>query len=234
MSSWDWLIKLAPAVIGAGATMYGASQQSKAQEQAAQGAATAQQQATAAEQESLRIARENMLRQQSAASPGLVGVQQIIGRGEALTPLQEQSLEDARRSTLNTLQGGSLRGSARATAATVADVEGRMKNQFIEMNRNRADQAASNLSGQYFNAGNNVSNLDLKTGASASQGLLGVGNTDYANTLNQGVIKGQAIGDIGAVIADSLKTSQQEKRDSSYEPVKYEDINWHTPRTGAI
>lgn len=225
---WMSIAKAAiPAVIGAGATLYGAKLASNSQNQGAQVAANAQREATAAEQESLRIATEHMQRQQQAASPGLMAVQGIIGRGEGLTPYQEQSLDDARRKAVDALQGGSVRGSARATAATVADVEGRMRGQFIEQNRQRSDQAASNLSGQYFDAGKNIADLNLKTGASASQGLLGVGNTDYANTINQGVIKGKAIGDIGAVIAQSIK---DDERKSSYTPIGQNSITWNQPQ----
>lgn len=229
---FDWLnlaVKALPAVIGAGATIYGASQASKAQNQGAQIATAAQNQATAAEQEAIRNAQTNMRLQQQAASPGLMAMQGIIGRGEALTPYQEQALADARRRAVDTLQGGSVRGSARATAATVADVEGRMRGQFMEQNRNRSDQAASNLSGQYFGAGDKISNYNLGAGQSASQGLLGVGATDYANAINQGVIKGQAIGNIGAVIADSIKNDDIKTRESSYAPVDNANILWRQP-----
>lgn len=214
-SYWDWL----PAAITAGATLWGASQQAKTTEKAANTAAKAQAGATAAEQKAIDVAQGQMRTQQAAASPGLMAIQDVIGRGEGLTPAQELALSDARRTTLDTLQGGSLRGSARATAATVNDVEGRMRTGFMDTNRQRVDQAASNLSGQYFNAGNNIADLSLATGKSASAGLLNTGDINAANTMGQGIIKGQAIGDIGAVIADQMKQNDREKRDSSYKAV---------------
>lgn len=235
--AFDWLglaVKALPAAISAGATLYGASQASKGQNKGAEIVAQAQREATAAEQEGIHIAQANMQRQQQAASPGLMAMQGIIGRGEALTPYQEQALADARRRAVDTLQGGSVRGSARATAATVADVEGRIRGQFMEQNRNRSDQAASNLSGQYFGAGDKIANYNLGAGQSASQGLLGIGATDYANAINQGVIKGQAIGNIGAVIADSMKNDDIKTRESSYAPVGdssiYNSILWKQPK----
>jgi len=229
-SFWDFV----PTIISAGATLYGAKQASDNNNKAAQQAVAAQQQATAAEQEAIRTAQRNMERQQQMASPGLMALQSVIGRGEQLTPAQILALEDARRTSLDSLQGGSLRGSARATAAVVNDVEGRMRTGFMDSNRSRADQAASNLSGQYFNAGNNISDLNLSAGRSASQGLMNTGDISASNTIGQGRIKGQAIGDVGALIADQLKRSETERRDSSYKPTAYDDIRWNTPRQGEV
>lgn len=229
-SFWDFL----PTIVTAGATIYGAKQASDVKEKAASQALSAQQGATAAEQEAIKVAQRNMERQQQMASPGLMALQSIIGRGEQLTPAQMIALEDARRTSLDSLQGGSLRGSARATAAVVNDVEGRMRAGFMDSNRSRADQAASNLSGQYFNAGNNISDLNLKSGLSASQGLMNTGEINAANTIGQGAVKGQAIGDLGAIIADQVKRSSVESRDSSYKPTAYNDIVWNDVRKGGV
>lgn len=234
MSFWDFALKLAPTVIAAGATIYGAKQASEANDKAAQTASKAQAGATAAELEAIKVAEGTMRQQQQQASPGLMRIQDVIGRSEALTPEQQIALNDARRTTVDTLAGGGLRGSARATVAAVRDVEGRMQGDMVAANRQRADQAASNLSGQYFNAGNNVANLNLATGKSVSAGLINTGDINAANTMGQANIKGQAIGDIGAVIADQIKSSQQEARDSSYQPINAEDIKWNGTRQGMI
>lgn len=228
-SYWDWV----PALITAGATIYGANAASKARSRATQQANLANQRATQTIVDSNKQATdayvqasksaENIMReQQYAASPGLVSIQNVIGRGEELTPLQKQSLEDARRRTLDTLRGGSLRGSARATSATIRDVESRMKNQYIDMNRNRADRAAANLSGQYFNAGNNVANLNLGRGNAVSSGLLNsgraagagidtIGQNNAIDTINRATTRGTAIGDISAIIADQIKERNKER-----------------------
>lgn len=252
MSFWRWL----PSLIPAAATIYGASQASKASKQdttaanqanqkATDASIQAQREATAAELEKLAVAERLMQAQQRQASPGLVGLQQIIGRGEALTPEQELALEDARRNTANALAGSSLRGSARATAASIQDVEGRMRTGFIDSNRSRADAAAGQLSGQYFNAGDNLVNIAGAQGDSASKGLINIGTANRANIIGTGqndvdnltrqsTIKGSAIGDIAAVISDQIK---QDSKPSSYKEVhRYgnETVTFDSPRRGVL
>lgn len=219
MGFWDGLLKLAPAIATVGATVYGANLASDAADKAASQTTEASKRATAAQQESLRVAEENMRRQQAAASPGLIRMQQVVGRGDNLTPVQQAALDDARRTTLDALQGGSVRGSARATAEAVRDVDGRMTDQFIQTNRQQSDNAAQNLASQYFGAGNTMANIQTNQGTVASQGLMNAGNIAGANTMGQATIKGNAIGDISAVIADQMKQSANEKRASSYAPV---------------
>lgn len=226
MSFWSSVL---PAAITAGASLWGASRQSDAQDEAAKIAAGAQGRATAAEVEANKQAVTVMQNQQRMASPGLLALQGIVGRGEKLTPAQELALEDARRTTLDALQGGSLRGSARATAATVNDVDGRMRTGFMDQNRSRADSAAGALSSQYFSSGNNIADLNLSGGKSVSSGLLNTGEINAANTLGQSNIQSRAIGDIGAIIADQMKSADSKKRDSSYEA-----INWNSERQGVI
>lgn len=219
-SFWDWVPKLLPTVIAAGATIYGANQASKAQDKAAETARQANQQATDAQLQALRLAEQNQQRMQAVASPGLMRVQSVIGRGDQLTPEQMLALQDARRTTVDTLQGSGLRGSARATAATINDVEGRMRTGFMAQNRNQADNAAQALSGQYFNAGNSIANLNQQAGNAVSQGLLNTGQADVNSMINQGSIKGQAIGNIGAVIADQFKSDDQKERDRVYSKIE--------------
>lgn len=223
MAFWDFVKDLAPTVLSVGATLYGANQKSKAADQSSQALIDAQNRATQAQLDAIAQAERIYNSQQQAASPGLLAVQRIISRGDELTPYQQDQINDARLQTLNALQGGSLRGSARATAETVRDVEGRMKNQFMESNRNRADTLAGNLSNQYFSSGNNAANANLKGGDSVSTGLLNTGIVDASNIMGQASTKGDAIGNITAVIADQIKQANQEKRDSSYKPLT---INW--------
>lgn len=223
MGMWDWL----PTLIQTGATLLGSSKASKANDQATQVAVQQQNKATQAELQALKLAEENQRLMQTAASPGLMRTQQIINRGEELTPEQLIALDDGRRQTLDALHGGSLRGSARATAATVNDVEGRMRADMIAANRNRSDNAAQGLTGQYFNAGSGITNIMGQQGTAVSQGLINTGQNLVDSTKNAAAIKGTAIGDISAVIADQLKASQMEKRSSSYDP-----ITWDSERKG--
>ncbi len=193
-SYWDWL----PALITAGATIYGVNQKSQATNQATKQLADANNQST-------QILQEN----RTAASPGLLATQDIIGRGSTLTPAQELAVADSRDQALNALKGSSLRGSARATSAIVADTDKRVRDNFMSQNQGQADAAATGLSGQYFGSGTQV-----------SQGLVNGGNIQAANTLGQGALQGQAIGDVGALIADQVKTNLQNERGSSYAKVQ--------------
>lgn len=188
---WDLLLT---AALPAAATFYGMKTQSKANNQA-----TAQM--TKANDASLGVLKQN----QAAASPGLTATQGIINRGAALTPQQEMAVADSRAQALNALKGGSLRGSARATSAIVSDTDNRVRNNFMAQNQGRADSAAVGLSSQYFGAGKDV-----------SQGLVSGGDIQGSNTIGQGQLRGQAVGDIGALIADQVKDSLQKERTSSY------------------
>ena len=208
-SFWDFV----PTLANVAATAYGAKMASDATKDASKTLTSAQGQATEAELKAIETARQVFAQQQKDASPGLLATQEIIGRGERLTPLQARQIEDTRRRTVDALQGGGLRGSARATVAAVNDVEGRMYDQFLDSNRSRADVAASNLSGQYFNAGKNMGDLDLKTGQSISSGLTTMGDINANTTVGLANTKGQAIGDIAAVIANQFK---KDSKPSSY------------------
>lgn len=208
MSFWTFLKDMSP-VLMAGATLYGANQTSKANEKAATTMSTAQDKATTA---ATGVYKEA----QRAASPGLLATQALISRGGALTPVQEQQVADSRAQALNALKGSSLRGSARTTSAVVADTDKRVRDNLISQNQTRADSAAGNLTGQYFNSANNIANT-------TSQGLVNTGNINAANTIGQATISGQAIGDIGAIIADAAKTKAQEERDSSYRKITWND-----------
>ena len=214
-SFWDWV----PTVIEAGVSLWGSSKASSANDKATQAAIDAQNRATKAQTDALQLAEQKQKEMQLAASPGLMQTQQIIARGEALTPEQKLALDDARRQGIDALQGGSIRGSARATTAVLNDLENRMRTGFMGQNRDRADAAASSLTGQYFNAGNNVSNLTGQQGQVLSSGLMNNGQNLVNSIQNDAAIKGTAIGDIGAVIADQLKTIQNQKRASSYDQV---------------
>lgn len=231
MGMWDWVVDMAPTLIETGVKAYGANQKSKAYNAATDTSVAAQQAATEREIAAREQANLILRQQQQAASPGLTALQGVIGRSDQLTSAQIQALDDARRTTLDSLQGGALRGSARATAATIADVDGRIRSQMLSQNQNRADNAAGSLAGQYFSAGNSVANNTIGSGQTASQGLTNIGQLQANNSINQDAINGTAIGDIGAVIADSVKAAQNQKRDSSYKDIQVlkngDSITWN-------
>lgn len=182
--SWYDLFKTSlPTLLQVGGTMYGASMANKANAQAAQQMQQANQQA-----------QQMQANQQAQASTGLVHTNDIIRRGSALTPYQKLQMDDARRQTLNAMSASGLRGSGRATVAAVRNVEENMRGSFMNANQQRADNAATGLTNQYFNTGNSASNLALNSGS------IGAGQSTASAS-----IRGQAIGDIGAVIADELR-----------------------------
>jgi hypothetical protein len=195
MSFWSFIPKLLPALAQAGATIYGAQQASEANNKATQIMTDAQTSGNAVQVEN-----------RNAASPGLLATQEIIARGAKLNPMQETAVADTRAQALNALKGSSLRGSARATSAVVADADRRSRDTFMAQNQGRADTAAMNLTPQYFAAGNNV-----------SKGLVDTGKVQADNAMGQGALRGQAIGDVGAIIANTVKESA--KRERVYEPV---------------
>lgn len=206
MSFWSWAIP-------AGLTATGMWLASDANKDAAKITADATNRATDAQLQGIQDATAILQQQQAAASPGLTAMQSMITAGNTLTPAQRTALGDARTTALNQLSNSGLRGSARATSAVVRDVEGRMRNQYLDANQGKADSAAQTLSGQYFNAGNNIANMNVSQGNAVSQGLTTIGNSNANLATSNANIQGKALGDIGAIIADELK---DQNRGTSY------------------
>lgn len=220
MGFWDFVADIPlDTIVKVGTNIFGANQTSSAQNKASSNAIAATNQATDAQLKAQEEANQILRSQQQMASPGLLQMQKVISQQDRLTPSQQQAIEDARRTTLDSLSGGSLRGSARATTAAVRDVEGRMTGDFLDRNTNKASSAAQSLAGQYFGAGNSIAQNEVNMGSTASQGLIGAGQIDYNNTINQNAITGSAIGDIGGVISDYLKKEINNKRDKQYETI---------------
>lgn len=213
MSFFDWL----PQVIQAGTTIFNAVDQSNSNNDAAEIYAQSQRDALAAKNAAQAQAQQVVQQQQALAAPAVARQQQIIARGDALTPVQQQQIADARRSTINALGASGLRGSGAATVAGVRDVEGRLGAQFTQQNRSAADSAASSLSGQYFSSGNNLANSLVQSGNNAGQAITNIGDTNAALPIANSKISGQAIGDIGGIIASELNAKGR--------PSAYNDTN---------
>lgn len=229
MGFWDFLTEdfvksVAPTVINAGVKLYGASQTADAYNKATKDTIAATQKATAANLEAQREANAILKSQQGMASPGLLQLQRTISQQDTLTPAQIQALDDARRTTIDSLSTGGLRGSAAATAATVRKVEGDMRGRFMDTNQNRANSAAGSLAGQYFTAGDKAAQVAVNTGNTISSGLTSVGDLNANNTIRQNAITGTAIGDIGATITDYLKNNINNERDDIYKTVDKKEV----------
>lgn len=228
MSFFDFLTPLIPSLITAGVTLYTADQKENAQNKATNTANQANAAATAAQEAGITAATNNTNTMQAAASPGLIQQEQVMNQANSLTPLQKQGIADAQRTTLDALQGGDLRGSARATVAAVNQVNNLGYEQDIQANQQRADAAGAALTGQYFTSGNNLSNLALQGGKVASAGLVATGQNNANSTLNNAATTGQAIGNIGSVISSQMKQNNTNTANSAFSsPDTADGITWN-------
>jgi hypothetical protein len=220
LSDGGWV---GPALM-AGATLYVGQQAAAANVQAAQIAQqTANRQlAMQAQQNALADQRfqqtSAMLEEQKAqAAPSVAKLQQTAASDpNMLTPEQEQQVADTRRTALSALQVSGLRGSGRATVATVRRTEDDTKNRLISQNQGRVDAANNALSSQYFNTtGQQVGaatnqNVVGQQGAATQAGIVGQQGATEANSLLANTsLYGRAVGDVAAVTADALKEGRR-------------------------
>lgn len=224
MSWYDWVPQIASSIFAdinsnnANAT---ASQQAITATNAATAAQVAGQKAA---QQSYDASKANDAALQGQSAAGVAQQQQAIAQSNTLTPAQQLALAEARRQTVNSLNSSDLRGSGRATVAAVKNVDDTMTAQLMDANRARGDQAASALSGQYFNAGQNANTQNANIAASQQQvgkdqgtGINQVGNIQAGNTVNtanndtntagyvSNQVTGSALNDIGSTIAAQTK-----------------------------
>lgn len=231
MSWYDWVPQVA-------SDIYGAITKTNANNQAAQTATAATQQATQQELEGLTAAqgsyaasRANDAALQEQAAPG-VGQQQLaIAQQNTLTPAQQLALTEARRQSINALNSSDLRGSGRATVATVKNVDDNLSASLMAQNRARADAAAGTLSNQYFTTGRDINTQNQLTGAAqiqsgkvAGAGTQDIGAIQSGQTLNNAAldtgtaasvgdaVSGKAINDVNSAV------NQYNKYRSSYGP----------------
>lgn len=221
MSWFDTLFKVAVPLVSTIFTNSGNDKATSQANQATQQQMLAQQQANQLAQQKLGLAKQEYQGMQAAAAPGVERMRTLaLSDPNTLTPTQMTALEEAQRQTLNGLANSGLRGSGRAVTASIRDVQGGLRNQFVDSNRVRADNAASALSGQFFNSGTNAAgvnsmqaNVDQNTGANNANYLGQIGTNTAANTTANTSTIGKAIGDIGAIINEELKNKYKE---SSY------------------
>lgn len=162
-------------------------------------------------QEALRILEEIMAETQ----PAVAGLRRIAAEDpRTLRPAQQTALADARRITANRLATTGLRGSGRAEVAAVRDVEGRLKGDMIESNLARQERSLSQLASPYFQAQTGRANIAAGQGPQIA-GLYGeTGEAGQRQELAKGHLYGQAIKDIGSVIAEAQKRRERERMPS--------------------
>jgi hypothetical protein len=197
MSMFDTILKVAPSIIEAGSSIFGAVSSSKANSKAAKKLAEAEQAKVALQK---RIYGD--LQKQSA--PAVSYFRSMIARPEGLTGEQEDARDESRRMALNDISRTGLWGSGRAVTAALKKVNSDFTNQAIAQNRDDKTRAAGQLSGQYFSAADNLARGGSDAITNAAQAEAGAG------LANSG-LRGQAIGDIAGLISSEIKG-----RDSAY------------------
>jgi hypothetical protein len=194
---FDTLTTLAPALIKGAGDIYGAISSSNANTKAAKKLAEAEQQKVALQKQVY-----GDLQDQSA--PAVNYFRTTLASPSTLTPDQEDERGELERQTLNQVNRTGLRGSGRAVTSALRRVDADYVNGAMAQNRSRRDTAAGQLSGQYFSAADNLARGegDAIEGAASAGAQAGINNAS---------LRGQAIGDIGGLIASEIKG-----RDSAY------------------
>lgn len=208
----------------AGATLFVGQQAAASNVQAANIAARTAQQQMALNQQSNALAQQRydqtnaMLEQQKAqAAPAVAKLQQVAASDPyTLTPEQDEQVDDTRRVALSALQVSGLRGSGRATVATVRKTEDDTRGRLISQNQQRVDAANNALSSQYFNTtgqqvqASGAQNAAGVQAATTQAGIIGQqGSTDANSMLANTQLYGRAVGDVAAVTADALKEGRR-------------------------
>lgn len=222
MSWFDWI----PTALNIGGTLLNRSMANDAIKSATQAQVDAANRGAQAEVDASNAAKGyyaksavNDQAMQQQAAPGVYQQQQAIQQQNTLTPAQQMAIDNARRQSVNTLNGGNLRGSARATVAAVKNVDDTMRGQYMDQNRGRADTAASALSSQYFTSGrdintqnSNAATAGINAGKAVNTGLNTAGDATARGDIGVGqqnvIATGQAINDIASQIAADNKKHQ--------------------------
>lgn len=133
-----------------------------------------------------------------------------------LTPAQQIQMADLRRRSQIALNNSGLRGSTRATTASIYDVEARGNAGMVASNTERADSAARVLSGQGGSAQMQAAQVPLGAARDEGRGAIDVANTTAnATTANAGV-NATTLAGLAATFNRNEAQQQAERR---YRPV---------------
>lgn len=238
MSWFDWV----PAIITGAADIYGNITKNDANNQAAGISQDATRTATGQLVSGLNqsigsydASKTNDTNMQQQSAPGVYQQQKAIADQNVLTPAQQLAIDQARQQNATQLAASGLGGSGRANVASNQFVTDNTTANFMNQNRARADTAGSALSGQYFNAGQdintqntNIGNAQQKIGQANAASTLDIGAIQSGNVnANAGVntstaqnIAGTAGGAISGAASNDIKSmiAQANKTRSSYGP----------------
>lgn len=216
------------AVIGAAASLIGSKMASKSNKQAAATAAEASDKDIALRREGLEFVKDTQAKIDKRTAPALDYIGRLVAAPPAvLTPEQARAREAILRSSSSQLNRSGLGGSGRAKAAVLGETDARFMDKSIETNRRRGDVAASGLAGPYFTS-------NMNTASNVNNALAGIGTVTNNAGITQanaktasGQIRSDAIGTIGGIIANEVK--------SSYKPsiVEGEWSSMPSPQGGA-
>lgn len=198
---------------------------------------------TAEANEAIRVANEQSQQAyaqvQEANAPGQTYLRQLVADPGSLTPQQTAQLEELRRATANQLRGSQFAGSGRTARTLFRAAESDFTNEALEKNRQRsvdaagvmagrANQAEMQGAGQTMQAGNSVANLTAGLGNNTANlitntakvsgdSVAKAGLYDAQAEAANGKIYGQAVGDIGSIIANQSRESRYSDRLSKVE-----------------
>ncbi len=159
------------------------------------------------------------------AAPAIQTMKQNLSRDpNQLTPQQQISLDDSRRSAIRSISPG-LRGSGRAVAAINDDLTNRTKANFVEKNRqtqqHNADALATNQGAAYAARGN-VATLQANAGANTGKAMADTGAVNANADTATGSTAASTLGSIGSIIANGNK---DQTRNSRYQQYKSQSEN---------
>ncbi|MDG4721146.1 hypothetical protein [Thalassospira aquimaris] len=213
-SSWaNGLLDIGTSLADTGLSLYSNRKTQQANDAAADRIVAANQQ-NADAMEAANLAAQSRFEQLSAdAQPGVTYLKKLAaGDPYDLTPGQEQYLSDARRDAVNTLSRSGLRGSGRAVTAALKEVDSDLRNNFINSNLSRGDQAAGQLAGMNSSATRAAADYGIDAARS------GTGNLGTSADVAGGAgIANQELGNSGlADVSSTISSLVKEGRKSRY------------------
>lgn len=205
-------MSLFDAIIPAVASIGGALISSSANKSATATSNKALKQANALRQQAIDKATGIYSDLKTESAPAVRYLQDVVANPVGgLYPDQVEAQQEERRNALNDVSHSGLRGSGRAVTASLKKVDSDFYNNAMAQNRGNRMNAAGQLTGQFFQAGDNTANALLSGGNAAADTEEKTGNNSANLGTTNASLVGNTLGDIGSLIAQETKG-----RDSRY------------------
>lgn len=212
-SSWaNGLIDIGTTVADTALGLYSNRETQKANERAARDISDAYSRNAEATEAANLAAQERFERLAADGQPGVTYLKRVASSDPYdMTPGQRQSLEEMRRETVNTLARSGLRGSGRAMTAALKEVDSDARNNFINANLARTDQAAGRLSNIATSSNRAAADYGVDaarhgTGNMASAAEVS-GSADIANQQ----VGNSGLADVNSAIASLVKEGRKSR-----------------------